>query len=58
MDKEYNKGDKVVLQGDTFTMYGVSSIVSVQDDNSLTTLDDILDECDGRKVRVTIEFLD
>lgn len=58
LSKEYQKGDKITIQGDAFTMYGVSSIVSVQDDNSDLSLDEILQEYDGRKVKVTIEFLD
>lgn len=58
MKKEYVKGDKVTIQGEAVTMYGISYMVSVQDDDTLETVDDVLQDYDGRKFKVTIEFLD
>lgn len=58
MNKEYLKGDKVIIQGEAFTEYGLSHSVSVYDEELELSVNDVLEKYDGRNIKVTIEFLD
>lgn len=58
MKDNYKKGDIVSIQGEVELDWGVSSIGSLYDEEKDLLLEDFMLELKGRKIKVSIEFLD